>query len=237
MKIHVYSNKEEIKADELQSATAVVIDVLLATTTLVTIMENGANQVHTADTVSEAKWIANLLEEKEVITGGESNGRFIDGFTCGPLPEEFSSDKVNGKNVVFVSTNGTRAIRAAENAKELLLANIRNVNAVVRYLQKTESDDLHIICSGAQHGLGLEDLLCAGFIIHHLNRPDAHMNDAAKLALHIAETASIDDFIARSSVGAWLMEHGFERTLRFVGEKGASDTVVAVRNRKLEIVS
>jgi 2-phosphosulfolactate phosphatase len=237
VKIHVYSNKEEIKVDDLQNATAVVIDVLLATTTLVTIMENGASHVYTADTVSEAKWIANLLEEKEVITGGESHGRFIDGFTCGPLPEEFSSDKVNGKNVVYVSTNGTRAMRTAENAKELLLANIRNVNAVVRYLQKTRSDELYIICSGAQHGLCLEDFLCAGIIIQNFNMPDAHMNDAAKLALYIAQTASIGDFIARSSVGVWLMENGFEQTLRFVGEVGASDTVVAIRNRMLEIVS
>lgn len=236
LKIHVCTTKEEINSVALQNATAIVIDVLLATTTLVTMMENGANHVYIADTVSEAKWITSLLKDKEIVTGGESEGLTIPGFTCGPLPEEFSPEQVRGKDVVYVSTNGTRAIRRAESAKELLLANLRNARAVVQYLQKSKPEELYLLCSGAFNRLCLEDFLCAGIIIERLDALGAQLNDAAKLARHTANVASIYDFVAESNVGTWLVEHGFEQTLQFITEEGASHAVVAVRNRGLELL-
>ncbi len=236
MKIYVRTTKEELDPEELRNATAVVIDVLLATTTLVTMMENEAKRVYPADSILDANSIVEHLKNEQVITGGELEGIPIEGFTCGPLPEEFSREKVKDKNVVFLSTNGTRAIRKAKTAKELLLANLRNSSAVARYLQKSNPEELYLLCSGTSGHFCIEDFLCAGLIISRLDIPEVRFNDAAKLALYTVSNADIWSTIAESSVGTWLIKNGFETTVRFAAEVGTSQALIKVHNRSLEFL-
>ncbi len=234
-KIRVWATKEEIDSAVLTEATVVVMDVLLATTTMVTMVENGAKRVFPAADAHEARWLKQFLEPESSLLGGEEEGYAIPDFDCGPLPNEFSPERVAGKDVVFVTTNGTRAVRGAESARELLIANLRNAPSVAHYLQNTASEEVYLICAGSHGHLSLEDMLCAGLILSHLNLECVSVNDAARVARFGLAHAEADTFqwIQQGRVGRWFTKNGKEDVLRFVSDVGASQTLVGVVDREL----
>ncbi|CAM3972855.1 2-phosphosulfolactate phosphatase [Alicyclobacillus pomorum] len=234
-KIRVWATKEEIDAAVLTEATVVVMDVLLATTTMVTMVENGAKCVFPVADVQEARWLKQFLAPESSLFGGEEEGTPIPDFDCGPFPHEFSPDRVTGKDVVFVTTNGTRAVRRAESARELLIANLRNAPSVAQYLENTASEEVYLICAGSHGHLSLEDMLCAGVILSHLDLEGVSLNDAARVARYGLAHAETDmlQWIQQGRVGRWFMKNGKEHVLRFVADVGASQTLVSVVNRQL----
>jgi phosphosulfolactate phosphohydrolase-like enzyme len=54
--------RQEIEAEKLFDATVVVIDVFLATTTLLTILENGARSVLSVASLEEAEEVGETLD-------------------------------------------------------------------------------------------------------------------------------------------------------------------------------
>src|SRR5215210_7322086 len=105
--------RQEIEPEKLSGATVVVIDVLLATTTLLTILENGARNVYPVASLEEAEEVGGGLDRSSLLRGGEQDAERIEGYDLGPYPKEYTPESVAGKDVIFVTTNGTRAIGAA----------------------------------------------------------------------------------------------------------------------------
>jgi len=234
-KIRVWSTKEEIDAGLLTNATVVVMDVLLATTTMVTMVENGARRVFPVGDVKEARWVKRFLNPDTSLIGGEDEGYPIPDFDCGPLPHEFSRERVTGKDVVFATTNGTRAVRRAETAGELLIASLRNAPAVANYLQNTSSVEIYLICAGSYGHVSLEDTLCAGVILSYMDLDGVSLNDAAQVARYglAGGQTSVFDWIQQGRVGRWFMKNKNESVLQFVADVGASEVLVAVADRQL----
>ncbi|WP_141201669.1 2-phosphosulfolactate phosphatase [Paludifilum halophilum] len=233
-KLRVWMRKEEIDPEALSGSTAVVIDVLLATTTLHTIVEGGARRVFPAGSMKEAvEWRESLTSR--VLTGGEKDGGLIDGFDCGPFPDEFGSDKVDGKDVVFLTTNGTRAISRARPASRLLIACLRNAPSVARYLQE-ESDDIYLICSGSKGYISLEDTWCAAVILSRMDIQGWKLDDAAWLVREFGRTQKrkTEDILKQARVGRWFVQNERADLLRYVGDIGASDMLVEVRDGRLQ---
>src|SRR5918997_3901175 len=111
--------QQELAPEKLSGAIVVVVDVLLATTTLLTILENGARSVYAVASLEEADEVGGGLDPGGLLRGGEQGAERIEGYDLGPYPEEYAPRVVSGKEVIFVTTNGTRAIGAAPGAKEL----------------------------------------------------------------------------------------------------------------------
>ena len=100
-------------ADALVQKQVVVIDVLRATTSMVVMLENGAERVNPVASLEEARgW-----GEKGYLMAGERNGFKVDGFDFGNSPQEFTKDKVGGKSVVMTTTNGTHALSLCKMAR------------------------------------------------------------------------------------------------------------------------
>src|SRR5436305_701922 len=112
--------RQEIKPERLPNATVVVLDVFLATTTLLTIFENGAQNVFPAASLEEAEEVSGRLDERNLLRGGEQDAKKIEGYDLGPYSWEYTTKVVSGKDVVFVTTNGTRPIDSAAGPRELL---------------------------------------------------------------------------------------------------------------------
>lgn len=230
--------RESLAPEKLADATAVVIDTFLATTTLLTIFENGASRVFPVDSVEEASEVGASLP-RTPIYGGEQDALNIEGYDCGPLPEEYPPELVTGRDVIFVTTNGTRALSAASTAKELLVGCLRNAPAVAEHIRRTDPEKLYIICAGSAGNFTLEDFLGASAIISRLDTGGANagakLNDAAWLALQMSETLNGDTtgVLRESRAGRWFTRYEREDTLEFVAEVGASGTVPAVRDGRL----
>lgn len=234
--------RQEIEPEKLSGATVVVIDVFLATTTLLTILENGARSVLPVASLEEAEEVGGGLDRARTLRGGEQDAEKIEGYDLGPYPEEYTPEVVEDKDVIFVTTNGTRAISSAVPAESLLIGCLRNAPAVARYLETSGTESVYVICAGSAGRFTIEDFLGASAILSRLNGDgyldDWRLNDAAWLALDFAERYEGRETKAleHSRAGRWFLRNDMAKELEFVGDVGASETVAEVVDGRLRAV-
>jgi 2-phosphosulfolactate phosphatase len=231
----VLTTREEIRPERLAGSTAVVIDVFMATTTLLTILENGARSVRPVATLTEAEAQSELLDPSMRLRGGEQGAQFVQGFDLGPFPDEYPPEKVAGRDVIFLSTNGTVAIAAVAGAERVLLASLRNAPAVARLLQDESPDSIHIVCAGSMGRLALEDLAGAAAILSRMELSRWTLNDGAWLARELGESYRdrIPELVRVGRAGRWFQRNDREDAFRFVVDVGASDLIGEVRDGRL----
>ena len=229
-RLRVLMTREEIVPERLAGATAVVVDVFLATTTLLTILENGARRIFPVASLEEAESARGKLGASDVLRGGEQSAERIDGYDHGPFPEEYPPGTVANKDVVFVTTNGTRAIADAASAGRILLGCLRNAPAVARYLEDSRADSVYLICAGSAGRFTVEDFLGAATVLSHMGAEQWRLNDGAWMALDFMERYRGRELeaLGQSRAGRWFFEHDRVDTFEFVGEVGASDLVPQV---------
>jgi 2-phosphosulfolactate phosphatase len=166
--LNVYALPKYATPKEIAGGTAVVIDVLRATTTIVYALEAGAKEVLPCLEIEEAKALAEKLSRDKVLLGGERGGRRIPDFDLGNSPEEYLSFDIDGKTLIFTTTNGTRAIGAAREAKQVFLAAFVNASAVIQRLIGRE--EVHIFCAGTDGEFSEDDVMLAGLIVERLQK-------------------------------------------------------------------
>ena len=227
--------RQEVVPDRLPGATAVVIDVFMATTTLLTILENGARNVYPVSSLEEADEVMAKLEPERVLRGGEQDAARIEGYDHGPFPEEYAPEVVDGKDVIFVTTNGTRAISDTARADRVLLGTLRNAPAVARYLQASDLDSVYFVCAGSAGRFTVEDFLGAATMLSYLDVEGWRPNDAAWLALDFAgrHAGDVSGALKQSRAGRWFVENNRMDAFDFVADVGASDLVPEVVGGKL----
>ncbi len=241
-KLRVLMTREEIEPDRLAGSIVVVIDVFLATTTLLAILENGARAVYPVASLEEAEEVGDRLEPADLLRGGEQHAERIEGYDLGPYPREYPPEAVSGKDVVFVTTNGTRAIGASSGARELLIGCLRNAPAVARHLVSSGTESVYLVCAGSAGRFTVEDFAGAAAIVSGMNvdghLDDWRLNDAAWMALDFAaryggrETEALE----HARAGRWFLENGEEDAFEYAAAVGASDTVAGVEEGKLRHV-
>jgi len=193
-------------------ATAVIIDVLRATSTLTQALANGASRVIEAATVDEA--IALGRGHPGSLLCGEREGRIIPGFDLGNSPFEYTSERVAGRTLVFASTNGSQALRLAAGRTRILAAFV-NLSAVIERL--LGAPEIVIVCSGKLGEPSIEDTACAGLLVRRLRD---HGGEPVGAEAALAERAAPDD-AAALSVLVEGSEHG--RYLASLGAEFARD--------------
>lgn len=212
MKIDVILSPLELPAlanRNLSGTTCVVFDVLRATSTFVTALNNGARDVTPVSEIAEA--IAQRQQQPDILLAGERNGvRILAAesagvdFDLGNSPREFTPARVRGKTIVSTTTNGTRALRACAGAESVLAASFLNLSATAKFLANSNSNELLIICAGTGNGVALEDVLAAGALTDLL--ADA-LTDSAEIARQtfLRLKADLPSAIASSANGKRLL--------------------------------
>lgn len=177
MKIDIIMAPTFLKVDDLRGRLCAVVDVLRATSTIITALASGAIEVHPCMTVEEAKKSVAKLARDSYILGGEEMGESIPGFDLGNSPLEYMAQEVvGGKTIYSYTTNGTGAIRQAfeRSGHPAYVAALLNVSAVSSALVKAASggkfEGISILCSGRQGKPSEEDNFCAGLMVEALAR-------------------------------------------------------------------
>lgn len=177
---------------DLRRSACVVIDILRASTTMVTALGNGAEAIIPVVEISEA--LALRQQHPEVLLAGERKGVRIRGdltggtdFDLGNSPREYTPARVRGKTIVMTTTNGTRALRACAGAANTLVGSFLNLRATCHWLLDHRPEELILVCSGTYEEPALEDVLAAGAICERLwpHYAGGHISDAAELARRI----------------------------------------------------
>ncbi|NMB24085.1 MAG: 2-phosphosulfolactate phosphatase [Firmicutes bacterium] len=176
----------EMEFIQAEGTLAVIIDVLRASTTMVTALANGAAQVIPLKDIEKAR--ARHAQEPGFLLGGERNANPPPGFDLGNSPREYTKEKVGGRGVIMTTTNGTAALEAAHKggATTIIVGALTNRQAVVDFCQD-HSEPILLVCAGCQGRFSLEDALCAGAIIAGLGS-GLKRSDTAETCLALYET-------------------------------------------------
>src|SRR5437867_5092825 len=174
---------------DLGRTTCVVLDILRATTSMMTALANGAEAIIPAGEIPEA--LAIKEEKPEVLLAGERNGLRILAdqtggidFDFGNSPREFVAEKVRGKTIVMTTTNGTRALRACAHAETVLIGSFLNLRAIVNWIRRELPPHLILVCSGTHSQATLADTLAAGPLSDPPSpyHPSGHVAYSARIA-------------------------------------------------------
>jgi 2-phosphosulfolactate phosphatase len=185
--MHLYSVNDK---------TVVVVDILRATSCMVTAFAHGVESITPVANLEECQ----DMKLKGYVISGERDGKKVDGFDKGNSPFEYMDEQVRGLKIAFTTTNGTQAIEKSKGAKEVIIGSFLNLNMVAKYLLLSEHNVL-VVCAGWKGRVNLEDTLFAGALVDKLKDylgPDC---DAPLAAQHLYNLAKHDmvSFLNQSS--------------------------------------
>ena len=180
--------------ESLAGKDIIVVDVLRATTTITTALQNGCRGVLPQPSVQAAKEKFSVMESDPAtqglsIIGGERGGKIVEGFHQGNSPIEYSSGIIQDKWLILATTNGTVAMEHCRLASRVLIGCMANLTAVAT--EVLNSPQATVLCSGTDRHITSEDVLFAGAFVDRLIQlrqekglPADQLTDSALIALN-----------------------------------------------------
>jgi len=181
------SEIRRISATDLSDVTAVVFDVLRATSSIITGLASGVEAIFPVRTVEEAR--ERKVKDPDLLLAGERGGLPPEGFDLGNSPEEF--EKAKGRRVVMTTTNGTAAIESVRTASKVLIGALLNIDALANYLFTHPPGRLLLVCAGTGEEFSLEDAVAAGALVARLS-DDQRLSDSAIITRSLYEQVGDD---------------------------------------------
>ncbi|HEX5580387.1 MAG TPA: 2-phosphosulfolactate phosphatase [Gemmatimonadaceae bacterium] len=240
MKIDVVFVGHQLSAADLAGKVVAVVDVLRASTTVAVALTNGARNIIPFDSTDEVVLRSKSFQRGEVRLAGERKMLPIPGFDFGNSPREFTREEVEGKTVLFSTTNGTAALVGVQGARDVVVASYVNFGAVLTLLRTAlrGGTDVAVVCAGRDRQFSLEDAACAGRYVRELmagRDGEVVLNDAARAALHL-EAGYGDDLerlFADSAHGRALADAGFTADLELCATIDAYPVIPVYSDRQI----
>ena len=213
----------------LSGRTVVVIDVLRATSVIVSALARGAAEIIPVSTVEEATRLVETFPRGSTLLGGERESRKIEGFDFGNSPAEYTSEKIRGKRVILTTTNGTKAFHSVAGAKEILAGSFLNARATAQRCLVSGRDIL-IFPSGDKGRFSIEDVACGGMLIERIaERRGRHLDlsDAAFSSRLLYERfkGGLVEVLRLSDHGKDLLALGLGEDLLYCAQTDITDLV------------
>jgi 2-phosphosulfolactate phosphatase len=198
------------------AGTAVVIDVLRATSTITLALASGYERVLVAGSIDEAQ----ALRAPQRTLAGEVGCARAPGFDLGNSPEETLEPR--GPELVLATTNGAPAIIAAAGAADdVLVASLLNMGAVLEALDGRE--DVLLVCAGTDGRESIEDVYLAGRLSAELEGP---RSDAARIAEAVAALyPTAIDALEASGGAIGLRREGLESDIAYCAQESIVEVV------------
>ena len=141
----------------------VVNDILRSTTSICEAFKNGVKSVIPVKSLEEAS----RYKDKGYTVACERNGLKSDFADFGNSPDNFTKENIEGKELVYSTTNGTNTIMMAKDSHQVLIGSYLNINALCNYMIN-QKRDVVIVCSGWKKHFALEDTIFAGAVVEQL---------------------------------------------------------------------
>jgi 2-phosphosulfolactate phosphatase len=240
MKINVFFSPVGIDDLYFKDKTTVVIDVLRASSTIITALNNGAKEIVPVSGIESAIKLSGGIFGGHTLLCGERNTKKIEGFALGNSPLEFTKELVEKKSIVLYTTNGTKAIVKAKFSENLFIGSFLNLNFLTSHLLDLKTD-LEIVCSGRNNQFSLEDALCAGFICDKIlqKEREVKLTDSAKASIALKKKygSNLLESLKESEHGRILIENGFENDIDYCAQNSIIDVIPYYSNGTIKVLS
>lgn len=182
-------------------ADFVVVDVIMASTAIIRLLEEGAEYVRPFGDVEEARRFKE--ETDDVVLVGEQAGAPVDGFDLLPLPSSFADHDLEGARVGMMTTNGTRAVERIGADESIFVASTVNARAIAETVAERDGETW-IVAAGRYGEPTPEDTAGARLVeAHHNGGVDDGITEEVREAVRSSNTA---DWIRNIGLGDELDE-------------------------------
>lgn len=237
MDIEVFLTSNGIEEDDVRGRTVVVIDVLRACSTIATALKHGARAIVPVLDMAQASRIAANLDPNIYRLGGERGGEKIEGYHLGNSPLEYTRKQVEGRDVILNTTNGTKALMRARDARHLVAGSLLNAGRVVDFIKQTGTD-VTIVCAGRHDRIALEDTVCAGLMLDRLwsdTEEPTFVSDAANTAytLYKHDRPHVSKRLRRGNSVQLLIDMGYAQDVEYCFQVDALPVLPYYRDNRL----
>jgi 2-phosphosulfolactate phosphatase len=198
-----------LEPEQLHASVCVVIDVIRATSTIVTALAHGAHGVQPVATVEEARALKE--QSPEALLAGERGGVALPGFDLGNSPREATAERVKEKQIILTTTNGTQALAACHGARVIVTASLLNLEAVALRLRDLGPPWI-TVCAGHEGDFGLDDAIVAGALAEALGQQHA------LVSLYHSVQKDLTATMLGSLAGQELVKTGLENDVPFCAQ-------------------
>jgi 2-phosphosulfolactate phosphatase len=201
---------------DVNNTIVVVIDVLRATSTIATVLYNGAKEIIPVDSVERC---IQLGRELECITAGERDGQVAPGLQYGNSSFEYPRSFIAGKTLVLTTTNGTKLLHMAlaKGATEIITGSFLNLSAVCDHLVAMKKNVI-LGCAAWKNKINMEDSLFAGAVISRVKEHFSINCDSSHMAMQLYNLAKDDmyEFMKNNQASHYqrLTNFGLEKDIR-----------------------
>jgi 2-phosphosulfolactate phosphatase len=218
---------------EVTDTVVVVIDVLRATSTIATALNNKAKCIIPVDSVQEC---IRLGKQMEAITAGERDGQIAEGLANGNSPFEYTEKFCAGKTIVLTTTNGTKLLHMALNqgATSIITGAFVNLTSVVNYLI-SQNKNVILGCAAWKDKVNIEDTIFAGAVIEQVAKHFDINCDAslAALSLYKQSKKNIINFVKPTSHYKRLAGFGLHKDMEYCFTIDAANTLPIYNDGRL----
>jgi 2-phosphosulfolactate phosphatase len=214
---------------ENHDSIVVIIDILRASSSICTAFANGAEAIIPVSDVSEAK----NYKARGYLLAAERDGLVLDFADFGNSPFNFTKDKVQGKTIVYSTTNGTGIINLASSAYMTVVGSFLNISSLTRWLINNERDVL-LFCAGWKNRFNIEDTICAGAIAEKLMESNLYSTvcDSTLAAMDLWSLARPDlpGYIEKAAQRTRLRDKKLDDCIEFCLTSDYTDKIPVMRN-------
>jgi 2-phosphosulfolactate phosphatase len=212
----------------------IVVDALRASSTIITAIENGASNVFPTLTVREARDLARKTPNS--ILAGERKGFRIPGFRLGNSPLEYTSQTVQGKNIVLTTSNCTRVLDACKrlsSGKKVVIGALLNAWAIAelsRNLLDRGNGRISIIQAGTRGRRCEDDQICAEVLQTMIEHESEY-----SLAPSVQNIVNLllYSIMSKTKHGKHLIRIGYDNDVRYCSQLSISDIIPELSRDRL----
>jgi len=207
----------------------VIIDTVRASSTIAHAVCSGAKRIIPAASISEAWDLRQRFGVEKPLLGGEREGLKIEGFDLGNSPQSYTPAVVRGRTLIVTTTNGTRAMRAADRIGRVVVAALVNLPAVVAHLLHW-GDNVLLAPVGREGAAVLDDLVCAGMYADALGTAELDLSETAQelRERYLGYEGSLLDALRDSASGQALIDVGLGGDLDYCAKVGVLNSVPVI---------
>ena len=217
-----------------QGTIVVIIDILRATSSICTAFANGAEAIIPVAEVEEAK----SYKAKGYLVASERDGITLDFADFGNSPFNFTKEMIEGKTIVYSTTNGTGLINLALSADPaaIVIGSFLNISALVRWIDRHEQN-VTLFCAGWKKRFNLEDTIFAGAVAKKLMQSGKYSTicDSTHAAMDLWSIAKNDlrGYIEKAAQRSRLREKNLDNCIDFCLQHDFTTFIPIFQNGRL----